>query len=165
MTALTVDQLAPYLQTHFRAAAARAILSAANRIVQVIVTEIIPQTNPQPVDQGFYRSGFRAQPMPGGAELKNTMPYASIIEWGARAENIKVGRKMIDALTEWVTRKRLPLDKGQTPRQVAWAIAMAMKRRGIFHEGKGLRVVERAMERFPEILRQEFARELKREFG
>lgn len=161
---MTAEQLAPFLGEHVEAAAKRALVGAANRIVQIIVTEIIPAEPRQPVDRSLYRAGWRAKPTGEGAEIENTLPYASIIEYGARAENIKVGKPMIDALEEWVTRKRLDL-KGRTARELAWAIAMAMQKKGIYNGGKGLRILEKALERLPDVLAEEFAHELEREFG
>lgn len=151
-----------------RQAAEKGLYSAGLRLVEHITTEIIPQTNPEPVDRGMYRAGWRATRLPGeGCLVSNTLPYAPIIEYGARGANIKIGRKMIDALAKWVMRKGLTGNtKGKAradeARQIAWAIAMSMKRTGIFNGGKGLRVLERASKRIPAFMKEEIARELKK---
>jgi hypothetical protein len=147
----------------------RGVLSAAYRTVEEIQGRIIPDLQPQPVDQGLYRSSWRAEPTDVGADLVNTAPYASIIEWGARAENIKISRVMIDMLTEWVQRKGL-VGKGEGPqaaRSVAWAIAVSMKTKGIFNRDgvQGLRVGQRGAAFFRTIVSGEIARELRRSFG
>src|ERR1019366_772147 len=95
------------LEGKMHKAALRGLLSAAHRTVSVIVTEIIPREERAPVDRGVYRAGWRARKLDDGALVYNNTPHAGIIEHGARAENIKVGKRMIDALTEWIVRKGL----------------------------------------------------------
>jgi hypothetical protein len=143
-----------------RDAAERGLRSAGLKLVAHIQNEIIPETKPrEPVDRGAYRAGWRSTPGKGFVLVHNTLPYASIIEYGARAANIKVGRKMIEALMGWVRRKGLATGKDNV-RQAAWAIAMAMRKRGIFNGGKGLRVLERALKSAPRFIREEVDREL-----
>jgi hypothetical protein len=137
--------------------------------VGVIQNEIIPAENPQPVDRGAYRAGWRAEATPDGAQVINTNPVAGIIEHGARAENIKVGKKVIDALAEWVARKGLA-GKASTraarqermvrARGIAWAIVMTMKKRGIFNRNgsQGLRVAEKALARAKGFYKEEMSR-------
>lgn len=170
----------PEIDRHLRRtmekAFSKGILSAAMRIVAVIKTEIIPQT-PQlgadarvPFDRGIYTSAWEFQPIDAGAEVYNAAPHAPLIEDGVRAGNVKPGRAMIDALTQWVRRKglvsrfegrgskrrlRLSHEVDAEARSIAWAIAMSMKRRGIFNNGGGLKVLARAMERAPKIIRGE----------
>jgi hypothetical protein len=155
-------------------AARRASLATAMRLVNHIQTVLIPGENPPPVFDRHYASGWRAEPTAQGADVFNTMPYASVIERGARAENIKIGRKMIDALTEWVRRKGLTGDRKPSKenvdesRKIAWAIAMAMKAKGIFNRdgSKGLRIAERAAKAAPGFFVEELKTELAREgFG
>lgn len=147
-------------------AADRAVLSAALRLVQLIVVEIIPTTRDArtgkgpPVDIGAYRMGWRAFPSGGGVEIENNAPHAMIIEYGAKAQNIKVGALMLQALAEWAVRKGLTNGTPGDERRIAWAIAQSMKKRGIFSSGEGLRVMERAMKRFPALLAEEFQREM-----
>lgn len=155
-------------------AAQRGVISAAMRTVQAIQTEIIPNESPPPVDQGAFRAGWKAEPTKDGARIYNDIPYGVIIDGGARAENIKVGRKMIEALTKWIRRKgiagRRPKARaavGQWERdteQMAWAIAMAMKKKGIFNRDgkKGLRISQKGLERFKKYLPAEVVRELRR---
>lgn len=162
-------EVSKYLDKGFENAAKRAMLATANRVVGVILTEVIPGLNPQPVDKGMYRAGWRAKKVTGGAEVYNNTPHAPIIEYGARAENIKVGKAMIDALTKWVIRKGI-VGKGKgakdQARSVAFAIANSMKKKGIFNrDGKqGLHVLDKALERVGDFVSEEFANEMKREF-
>lgn len=149
------------LKGDLRDAAEKGLLSAAARLVAHIQTVTIPQADPQPVDRGMYKAGWRYKAIKGGAEVYNTTPQAPIIEYGAKAANIKVGRKMIDALAQWVRRKGIAKDEREA-RQIAFAIAFTMKKKGIFNGGKGLRILEKATERAPEFIRQEVDREIKR---
>lgn len=160
-----------YLDTKFKKAAERAMLATANRIVNHIQTVIIPGFAQPPVDKGMYRAAWRAKKSPNGAEVYNNSPQASHIEYGVRAENVKIGRAMIDALTKWVLRKGIVTGKGKSAqadaRGMAFAIANSMKKRGIFNrDGKrGLQVLKTALERTGDFVNEEFATEIKREFG
>lgn len=160
------------LEGKMREAAERGLLSAAIRLQGHVVNVVIPAEKRVPVDRGVYRAGWRVRKIPNGALLYNAVPHASIVEYGARASNIKVGRKMIDALTEWVRRKgigggttksgrpkKLSLDDA---RSVAWAIAMSMKKKGIFDEGKGLRILEKANSMVARFVREEVPLELRK---
>lgn len=200
-------------------------LSTIVRAAEVMRTELIPQNLPrQPVDRGIYQAGWRLDTgaMPKEVSLVNTVLYAPIIEYGARAANIKVGKKMLDALTEWVVRKGIVRTKIKTggggrkskshaeakkaslidksnelmnllsmlegevkqkridaptvknekgqhsikavsnaeARQTAWAIAMSMKKHGIFNQGKGYRLAEQLAKRLPAMFRVELRDEL-----
>lgn len=172
MTAFRVDraaQVAEHVRAKIAAATDRGLLSAVKRVQALIVSEIIPAESPPPVDIGTYKAGWEQRPekIEHGWMIKNTAPHAPIIENGARASRIKIGRAMIDALTEWVVRKGLvPKAKKSGALSeasgIAWAIAKAMQKRGIFNrDGKGLRIAEKATKRAPDIVREEVARELK----
>lgn len=177
------DEMARELGFSIDKAAKRAVLSLALRIVQHITTYVIPREDPQPVDRGAFRAGWRAKKEPDGATVKNTLPYASVIEYGARAENIKVGKKMIDALAAWVlrkgigisrtpartkmTRKQIKESQQNEARKVAWAIAMGMLKKGIFNRGDergGLRVLEKGLKIAKHAFADELKRELEREY-
>lgn len=95
---------------------------AAARCLQVIVATIIPSRNPPPVDRGIYRAGWKTELLTTGAAFYNDSPAAAIIEHGARGENIKIGRKLIKALTAWVRRKGIAKKKSKA-KAIAWAIA------------------------------------------
>lgn len=155
------DEVAKWFKRGTDQAAERAALGTAMRIVNHIVTEVIPTTSPKPVDRGLYRAGWRAKKVKGGGEVSNATPQAPIIERGARAENVKAGRKMVDALTEWVRRKGIATDEKEA-RGIAFAIAMKLRRTGIFNGGKGLRVLERALKRVEEFFNDELKSELKK---
>lgn len=166
-----LPELEKWLQGRTAAATHRGLVSAAFRTLGVIQNELIPAESPQPVDRGAYRAGWRVETTARGADIVNDLPYAPVIEWGARAENIKVGRRMIQALAEWAKRKGFSpkgIPKGGDPDKawegVAWAIATAMKKRGIFNrEGtSGLRIGEKAVKRLREYLQEEVAREINR---
>lgn len=161
-----------------RKKAGRALYSAGLRGVQVLQTQLIPAAVPKPVDRGVYRAGWRCDPLMreggdiNGAEIYNVEPTAALIEKGVRAENIKIGRAMIDALAEWVLRKGIVSKKvtkkrsksmvANEARQAAWAIAVSLKRKGIFKEGQGFRFLETLMtKRMPDIVTAEISRALK----
>jgi hypothetical protein len=148
-------------------AAERGLFAAALHTVEVIQTEIIPAEPRIPVDRGIYKAGWRAKKIPRGAMVYNRTPHAVIIEHGARAENIKIGRAMIDALAGWVIRKGLTgaakgAEKHAEGRRIAWAIAQSMKKKGIFNEGNGLKILEKARKRIPEFIVEEVTRELEK---
>jgi hypothetical protein len=167
------EEVARYLNLSLEKVAKRAILATAFRVVERITTVIIPKEPRQPVDRGAFRAAWRAKKDPDGAIVTNSMPYASVIEYGARAENIKISRAMIMALAAWVLRKGLvKKGKGAAGKQkaseeaegVAWAIARSMKKKGIFDGGKGLRILEKAMVGLEKYFAEELARELGREY-
>lgn len=114
------------------------LFSAALRSVQAIQMVIVPSRTPQPVDRGLFRAGWRASPLRDGALIENAEPHAPFVEFGVRASSVKIGRAMINALTEWVERKRLA--SGKEAIEAAWAIAKAMQRRGIFEGGRGFQI-------------------------
>jgi hypothetical protein len=162
-------QLKTWIDEGVSRAAKRAAFATGLRVVNHIVTVLIPAANPPPEFDRHYASGWRAEPTPGGCDVVNNIPYAAVIERGARAENIKIGRKMIDALSEWVRRKGMaadptPSDPSGT-RGVAFAIAMNMKKMGIFNRDgqKGLRILEKASKAAPGFFLAELKTELKRE--
>jgi hypothetical protein len=147
------------------------ILSTAMRIVETITSEIIPDQNPPPIFMSAYRGAWHAEPTETGADIVNTVPYASVIEYGARAENIKIGRAMIEAIAAWVLRKGMVGKVGKSggtstqltqARAAAWAIAVHMKKVGIFNrDGKqGLRIGEKGLAKGKEFIGAEVAREI-----
>jgi hypothetical protein len=157
----------------FHEAALKGVFAAAQRTVQYIVTTLIPNEPRPPVDRGAFRAGWRAGKLPNGAIVQNTLPYASVIEHGARAENVKISHAMIEALTQWVMRKGLagkaPRGKGARraeyeveAKNIAWAIAVSMKRRGIFNNGQGLQILARAENMIEKFVREEVRREMDR---
>lgn len=149
------------LKEKWRKAAVLGLQSAAARGVQDIITRIIPSRTPQPVDRGVYRSGWRFYPAPDGAVIECFEPHAILIEDGVRAGNVKIGKKMIDALAEWVQRKGIV--SGDDARGVAWAIAKSMQRRGIFNKGKGMGILAELVDKYqPGYVEEEVAREVER---
>jgi len=154
----------------------RGFLSTAQRTVQYITTDLIPGEEQPPVFNRAYAAGWRAEKTAKGADVVNTIPYASVIEDGARPEKIKISSAMIAALTEWVRLKGL-VGKPRTgmkrqeqmveARNIAWAIALHMKQVGIFNRNgrKGLKIAARAKVKAREYLPEEVRRELRREFA
>ena len=142
-----------------RKAVVRGIHSAAIRLVGLIQTSIIPSLHPTPVDRGVWRAGWKYEQLEDGSEIYNDEPHAPFIDFGVRAENVKPGKKMIDALAAWVERKGL-VSKGESARSIAFAIANRMKKRGIFNQGAGFRVIQQVENRADGILKQEISREL-----
>lgn len=149
----------------------KALVKSAMRGVQMIVSRIIPSRSPQPVDRGVYRAGWHWRKMATNtsssisAFIENNEKHAQFIEYGVRAENVKVGRQMIDALTEWVIRKGIAEDADEA-RGIAFAIANNMKTRGIFNkfaEGNGLHILGELVEGpIQKIMKEEMARAAKK---
>lgn len=155
------------LEKEFVPAAERGLVAAAERLVQHIVTEIIPKEPRIPVDKGIFRAGWRVRKIPRGAIVYNAAPHATFINDGVRGENVKIGRAMIDALAKWVVRKGLTgpakgAERAAEGQRIAWAIAKSMKAKGIFAGGKGLKILERALEKAPTFMTEEVKRELEK---
>lgn len=151
------DEFGQKLPKRLREAALRGLLSAAQRGVQVVVTELIPAAVPQPVDRGLYRAGWKAHALPSGrgAVVENLEPHAALIEHGVRASAVKVGRAMIQALAEWAKRHGF-----EEPERAAWAIARKMQERGIWGQrGLGIHAQLNARLRTG-IIREEVLREM-----
>ncbi|GAC1446922.1 MAG: hypothetical protein PVSMB8_04840 [Vulcanimicrobiaceae bacterium] len=143
----------------------RAIISAGFRTLGAIQNEIIPALQPHaPIDRRAYVAAWHLEIREDLVELVNSIPHAVLIDKGVRAEHVKVGRIMIDALAAWVLRKGLA-GKGAsasvTARQIAWAISMTMKKVGIFGR-TGMRVGEKALKKFQEYLPDELHRAVRR---
>lgn len=228
MRQFTIDdlnQFPSWLSETIDKGARRGMLSAGARIVNDIVTRVIPAEPRMPVDRGIYRAGWQFEATEGGVAVYNATPQAPIIEWGVRAERVKPGKAMIDALTQWVQRKGIGTSRAQASggvkkpgiskvrappslasqitkpvkdfvkklsrllkvqptsgggggkggkgsaslgddeaRGIAWAIARNMQKKGIFNNGKGLRILEKATKMMPRILETEITREITRAF-
>ncbi len=147
----------------------KAAMSTGYRLVSHIVNIVIPSMRLPPVDRGAYRAGWRVKPIPGGAYVYNAAPHANFIEKGVPPENVKIGKAMIDALTSWVIRKGIAKKKGkgsaakaaqeQQARSIAWAIAMSMKKKGIFR-AHGYGILKLAMQKIPLFIQEEIVREV-----
>lgn len=66
------------------------------------ILDVISKMERPPVDLGMYRKGWKVGRRKDGAELENSVPYASVIEEGARPHWAP-----LQPLIEWVTRKGL----------------------------------------------------------
>jgi hypothetical protein len=162
------------LGVKLKAAARKGLLSAGEKIVSHIKADVIPREPRMPVDKRTYENAWRAEPTEYGALVRNDAPHAGPIEKGVRAANVKPGAALIKALTSWVLRKGLvghPRGKiaraaaDAQAKSIAWAIVRSMQKRGIFDDGKGLRILEKAMKRAPQFVREEVKRELDRVRG
>lgn len=75
----------------------------ALEVAQRSLADAVRETNEaKAVDQGFYKLSWGARPMPRGAVLENTAPYAAVLEYGRRP-----GRPgpPLRPILEWVARK------------------------------------------------------------
>ena len=98
-----------------------------------------------------------------GAVVENLEPHAVFIEYGVKAGSVKPGKQMIEALTGWVLRKGLA-GAAEAPR-IAWAIAKAQQKRGIFDRGAGLGIVKELVDVWVErVTREEVLREIEQVF-
>lgn len=175
--------------------AKRGLYSAGLRLVGYLKTQ-----DTLPRDRGVYRAGWKCDREDYGAVVYNDAYHALFIEGGVRAQNVKVGRKLIDALAEWAKRKgigtrqvgtkrtskatvgkgkgRLKLESttvvwrrvkpsDEVLRGIAFAIAKNFQKRGIFKPDQGglrpLAIASNVVA--PQFIRDEVAREIKREFG
>jgi hypothetical protein len=152
------------LGKEMREAAKRGLVSAAERALQVILTQIIPSRSPEPRDMGTYRAGWHVDPHEpeDGATIYNDEPHAIFIEEGVQASNVKIGEEMLQMLSEWAIRKGLAADEEEAL-DVAWAVARAAQRRGIFGDGEGLGIMRELVEQhLDRIIEQEVEREMRR---
>jgi hypothetical protein len=131
-------------------------LTACARGAEELQVKIIPSLKPHPpINRRLYLNSWRYEFTKNGARLFNREKVAPLIEFGVRAENVKIGRAMIAALSEWVAMKNLLKDNSnasvedrqatKSVQSVAWAIAKKMKRRGIFNNGQGFHVLDAVM--------------------
>lgn len=180
-TTIKLDQAGDFfgrkLENAIKEGAKRGLYSAALRMVNIIQTQVIPAQIPEPSARGHYKAGWKAGRDDETAWYENTVPHAPIVEYGARAGNIKVGTKLINGLTEWVQMKGIA--SGPAAVRIAWAIAHTLassvtitrdgiqqvrqgKGKGIFG-GTGLRIMEKATEEhLPGVLEEEVAAEVER---
>lgn len=158
------------------AGARRGLRKAAERGVQKIVVEIIPSRSPSPVDRGVYKAGWKTQVIDEDTvSIMNPETHAIFIEEGVRPENVKPGFAMRKALYEWVLRKGIASNE-QEAISITWAIAMKMKKTGIFRlkggkgaaikGGRGLRVLAELKQLYlNDLLKGEIVREVNRAIG
>jgi len=164
---ISIDQAPKWvteLEGKMHQAALRGLRAAGQRLVGHIQNVVIPGESQVPVDRGTYRAAWRSTNAPDGCLVHNDAPHAVFIEDGVRDENVKIGRRMIDALASWVRRKGIVADaprgsRGVAARQIAFAIAQSMKKRGIFG-GKGLKILKKGRARVPDFIAEEVEREI-----
>lgn len=151
--------------------AKKGLLAAAARLAAQLASD--PSI---PTDRGAARAGWRAEPTEDGADVFNLVNEMLFIDQGVRAENVKPGRLMIQALAEWAKRKGLNPDGADAPsltgkkkpgvdayQGIAWAIAMSMKAKGIFMPKRD--VLANAVKTYgPGYVREEVTRAIKEGF-
>lgn len=84
---------------------------AALEVAQQSLRDAVIETNRAgAVDQGFFKLSWGARPIPQGAVVENTAPYAAVLEYGRRP-----GRPgpPLQPIIEWVHRKLLGQMRGQ----------------------------------------------------
>ena len=87
-----------------------------------IVSEEIKATKPIPFDRGDYDRSWKATDIVDGARMASGSAYASVIDDGRRPGTMP----NIQALVGWAQRHG-----SEDPKRAAWAIAIAIKRRGL----------------------------------
>ena len=85
------------------AADTRLIELAALEACQGGLRDVVQATNKERlVDQGLYKLSWSASAVPRGAEIRNSAPYASILEYGRRPNR---PGPPLQPILEWVRRK------------------------------------------------------------
>jgi hypothetical protein len=158
--------------------ARRGIRSAAMRTKQYIITDLIPKEPRPPVDRRQYEAGWKLTPIPDGMLLSNSVPHASLVEYGVKNTRVRISRMMIQNLMAWAKRKgigekvkKYRSREGEAKqrvvkateaklRRIAFGIAIGMKRYGIFNHGKGLQIFKRAVDKAPQFIIEEVTREI-----
>ena len=169
MASISLSAMPNYIRGMHQAlekGARRGLILAGERGVAKIVTEIIPSRSPQPVDRATYKAGWKTEQVTKDrVDILNSEPHAVFIEFGVRAENVRIGAALIKALSEWALRKGIA-ESSKEAVGVAWAVAKGMQKKGIFNRrtGGGLRILEELeTEYLEDILQQEVVREINRE--
>lgn len=170
MPTIDLYRAASYFGVHgtmhqkLRKAMEKGLYSAALRAVQEIQTKGIPDAKPTPIDKGIYKAGWKVKKIPEGAIVYNAVPYAAAIEYGVSSANVHVSKKFAAVLTEWVQRK-LGGASAAKAKQMAWAIMYSLKRKGIFNNGNGFRILEKYNNtRADIVIREECEKEIKKAF-
>jgi hypothetical protein len=104
------------------AAAVQAVRMTMKTRGRIVVSEEIKATKPAPFDRGNYDRSWKASDIPNGGRLASSSPYASTIDDGRRPGTLP----NVQALVGWAKRHGM-----ENPKSAAWAIAIAIKRRGI----------------------------------
>jgi hypothetical protein len=160
MSTISLDGLPSFiggLFKEYRERQKKGLLEAALKGTSWIKSELIPGIKPfQPSDRGSFKAGWNFKPTDNGAEIFNPVPHAPFINFGVRASNVKV---IGPHLEEWVRRKGIA-DGNDIPR-VAWAIAMVLRRKGIF-QNEQFRITERASKYLVDVVSSEVAKAIER---
>lgn len=146
MTTITIDKLGGAFGKMFKSfgvAQRKGLISAAMAGHSWIVSKLIPTLEPPPFDTGLFKAGWNIKPTDTGAIIFNPVPHAVFINFGVPAERVRVTGPM---LVEWVQRKGF-VDADEDPLQVAWRIAKALRKKGLFMDPQ-YRITERTVNEF-----------------
>jgi hypothetical protein len=154
-------------------AAIRGLQSAGVKFTAAMKTEFIPRSGLRRY-RGIYAASWKSMKLVDGVMIYSDAPHAPLIEYRVRP-GMKIGRRLIEALLEWVTKLKVANTRYRTKkgkvrvhrateterRRLAWAIAMSMQKRGMW-QPIGLRIFTRALTRLPKYVHEEIRREMLR---
>jgi len=121
------DRFVPTVLRGVRAGAARCILLMEQRTMSAPPAS--PRGTVGAFNTGGYMRSWRSEGLSFGARVYNLQPYSGVVDLGRRP-GVGVSRQGIElGLMPWAKRK-LGLTDSQA-RSVAWAIATAIKKRGL----------------------------------
>ena len=118
---------------------AKDIQQSINTGLGQLASEIDIPTEGLGVYKGTYKESWKVTPKENSVIIESTAPHASAVEYGRRP-GAAIGGAMIEALTAWV---RAKVKSGSDAKSIAWAIAFAIRARGLWQPA-GLRLVEKA---------------------
>lgn len=146
-----------------RRAGMKGIYSTILRAKRDIVSREIPAEPRPPVDRGMYKAAWGIERLPNGAAIFNNAPHAVFIEYGVPNTNVVPSKRAVMNISEWAQRKFGASAKEAI--SIAEAVLHSLKRRGIFARGKGLRILEKYVQRkMPDILKKEVEAEIAKAF-
>ena len=151
------------LGRNYMPAALRGVRSGAMRCVGIVQrrTDFAPPASGYDgraigaVDTGAYKAAWQTTPLPNGAQLHNSRPYAAVIEHGRRPA--PVGKAGIQNLEQWAHRK-LKLS-GDAATSAAYAIAKTLHERPLRERS----VMTGGLDAMETAARDEVQRELEKE--
>lgn len=99
---ITPEQFGPELRARFKRDRARLVIAARDAAARGEAAAVRETDAQGLVHLGHYKLAWRARPLHNGAELRNDVPYAGVIEYGRRPG--RPGPPLAPIL-EWVERK------------------------------------------------------------
>ena len=118
---------------------AKDIQQSINTGLGQLASEVDIPTEGLGVYKGTYKESWKVTPKENSVLIESSAPHASAIEYGRRP-GAAIGGAMIEALTAWV---RAKIKSGSDARSIAWAIAFAIRARGLWQPA-GMRLLEKA---------------------